>query len=194
MTIDLTTWYYTLSTIAQALAAVLGLGAVFVTLRLQSIGNDIRKYKTIALEILQLNKTSIPPNEEAKLVRDHLKSVLEGYDQYAKERDWGTNLDKIRFRSEPQGNPNLKEFVSRTWKNLDKYVEQRDDMVELVKWPGIMTLLAICVSLVLLAFTDWIHMTSFVKVLLLSEITLAVFSLWSIARASWKLLTAFEMF
>lgn len=190
---DITTWYYTLSTIAQTLAAVLGLGTVFVTLRLQSIGNDIRKYKTIALDILHLNEDSVPQNEEAKLIRDNLKSVLSNYDQYAKERNWCTNLDKIRFRNEPQGNPNLKEFVSRIWSNLDKYLEQRDDMVKLVKWPGIMTLLTICISLILLAFTDLIYVTS-LKALLFFETALAIFSLWSIARASWKLLTAVGMF
>ncbi len=46
------TWYYTLSTISQTLAAILALAAVFAVLRLESLRKNIDDYKGRALKIL----------------------------------------------------------------------------------------------------------------------------------------------
>jgi hypothetical protein len=186
---DLITWYYTLSTIAQTLAAVLGIGAVFVTLRLQSVANSIEKYREMAYEILLLDEDSTPRDESAKSVRDTLKTIVENYADYGSKPKWGTDLGGIRVRYN-QGNINLREFVSRIWNDLDRYIEQRDKMITLVKWPGVSTFSAIIISLLLLASTDWWAMNLWGTMALLLEIVLTIFSLLSTARASWKLLGA----
>jgi hypothetical protein len=50
------TWYYTLSTIAQTLAAVFGLAAVFITLGLESLNKNLAEYKKVAHRIIQIQK------------------------------------------------------------------------------------------------------------------------------------------
>lgn len=50
------TWYYTLSTISQTLAAILALAAVFAILRLESLKKNIDNYKRRALMLLNVKE------------------------------------------------------------------------------------------------------------------------------------------
>ena len=74
---DNTAWYYTLSTASQTLAALLGVSAVFVVLRLEGISRNINKYKLQASDILKTIDRYVDPskNLEKESSRGVIKST-----------------------------------------------------------------------------------------------------------------------
>ena len=67
------TWYYTLSTISQTLAAILGLGAVFIVLRMQGLNKNIAEYRAMALNIIRSRKENIRNYE---MPSDEIEDIL----------------------------------------------------------------------------------------------------------------------
>ena len=80
------------------------------------------------------------------------------------------------------------DFVYDTLENLDSFISQKDDVIKMVKLPGIIASLAIALSLSFLAFTN-----QTMDPMTLWLITgLALFGFLSIVRASWKIIDAIK--
>lgn len=191
------TWYYTLSTISQTLAAILGLAAVFVVLRLQGLIKNISDYRGRAIDILRVKERhiqsyNIPQSITIKEILEDLREIDRKYEtEYSCNSGIGDDLSKLSTRYEPNKGLSEQDFLKDTLKNLDSFVSQRDDVVKLVKWPGIVVSLAIAISILLLGLTDW-DINNSLTILLLCTVIFALFGIWSIIRACWKILFAIK--
>ena len=146
---EINTWYYTLSTISQTLAAILGLAAVFVVLRLQGLIKNISDYKGRATDILKVKERhiqayKIPQSVSIKEILDDLREIDSEYEtEYSRNAGIVDNLSKLSERYEPNKELHHQNFLKDTLKSLDSFVSQRDDVVKLIKWPGVIVSLAI---------------------------------------------------
>lgn len=190
------TWYYTLSTISQTMAALFGLGAVFTTLRLEGISKNITDYKGRAVNILKIRDTHtgipvIPNNDETKVILNKLKEFEKDYNsKYSQNFGIKTDLDILSNNLEPYKNLGRIDLIKDTRYNLDLFIEQKDKMVKMVKVPGIITTITIAASVILLPVKDILRSDLLSWVFVSVVILFSVFSIYSLVRASWKLLNS----
>lgn len=188
------TWYYTLSTISQTLAAILALGAVFVVLRLQSLNKNIAEYKTVALNIIRARIKH--KNHRAKLdeMSDILKEIREFKNLYIDDElrsDAGILHDIGSWANTYAvfGHKDDIDFVNNTVDRLDFFVSQRDDVIKMIKWPGIFMSSSVILAILFLGVSNYLKYPA----VILWFITLfSVFSFYSTVRASWKILDAIK--
>jgi len=191
------TWYYTLSTISQTLAAILGLAAVLVVLRLQGLIKNISDYRERALDILIKRKKYIKPyiipeNISLKMILYDLDEASEKIKIYSDGNpDFVRELTQLSLDYEPNKKLDYQKFIWDTQVKLNMFVSQRDDVVRLIAWPAIFIFVAIALSIILLGITDFVINNS-LKFLMPFDILLAVFGIWSIIRACWKILFALK--
>lgn len=188
-----TTWYYTLSTISQTLAAILGVIAVFVVLRLDGLTKNITDYRYRALRILRVKTRYIKEyrpaeNETDKILLD-LREFNENYrNKYRNEQNILMAMLDLSHNYD-LGQLNDISFVDNTYTNLNNFIDQRDEVVRYVKLPGILGVLTIGISLTLLTLADAIP--TWAKLYLLIAVLLS--ALWSVGRAfynSWNIIRA----
>ena len=188
------TWYYTLSTIAQTLAAILALAAVFVVLRLESLNKNINDYRGRALKILRAKEKHLSSEKKSwdtiKIILEELREFKQNYlTKYGMNSGISHDIAGLSNSYENLAQVNDMEFVEDALKNLNSFVSQRDDVVKLVKWPGIIISLAIAASILLLSLTDLAIVNT--RTLLIMA-AFALFGIWSIIRACWKILDAIK--
>src|SRR3990167_4253069 len=165
------TWYYTLSTISQTLAAILGLGAVFIVLRMQGLNKNIAEYRAMALNIIRSRKENIRnyemPSDEIEDILKELRDFKEHY----RDGDFRGNAGILQAMNiwaqtySDHGYRNDTDFLNDVVDRLNFFVSQRDDVIRMIKWPGIFM---------------WIIVVS------------SSFSFYSTIRASWKILDAIK--
>ena len=191
---EVNTWYYTLSTISQTLAAVLGLAVIFTVLRLESLTRNTNDYKGRAIKLLRVKESHLDSERKSW---DTIESILKELREFAQNyeekyrRNAGVNEEVNRLAVSYENLERMGDvaFVKDTLKNLESFISQRDGLVRLVKLPGIATLVTIATSILLLSLSDWV--SSNLSMILL--VILALLSLWSVARASWKILVAIKI-
>lgn len=202
---EVQTWYYTLSTIAQTLAAVLAFAAVFLILRLECLGKNIEKYRDFAKEILTIKGKYNPGYGVPEDVNNPVAKILEGlqefldeYELYEMKEDLSdaqyeaaTEIASLAAREGQDGGYMGLYFISNVREKLDSYFEQRIKVVEFVKQPGILAVITIISSITLLGATDHIPCEYRVCLLFL-VVTLAAWSIVSTAKAAWKTLDAIK--
>ena len=127
-------WYYTLSTIAQTLAAVLGLAVVFATIRLQNITEKLKKYMERAYRIIKIidkhqsdkiKSGSIIERSASGLLKDLKEIEKNYYEKY--EINSGIKADIENFAKSIESNlyiDNLS-FLKDAVGYLDIYRKQR---------------------------------------------------------------------
>lgn len=192
------TWYYTLSTISQTLAGILGLAAVFVVLRLQGLIKNISGYKGRAIDILKIKEKhislyQIPQNLTVNNILENLREIESKYEtEYSTISGIVADLSALSNKYEPNKELGHKGFLKDTLRNLDSFVSQRDDVVKLVKWPGIIVSLGIAISIFLLSLADWAINNSLL-LLLLFIVLFSLFGIWSVIRACWKIILAIKL-
>lgn len=193
---EASTWYYTLSTISQTLAAILALAAVFANLRLESLRKNIDDYKSRSLKILGVKEKHLNSGKKSgdttKSILDDLREFSQNYvTKYDNNSGIKQDIGKLYASYEPFMQISNADFIVDTLNNLNSFVSQRDGVVKLIKWPGIITSLVIAVSIILLSLSDWSINHSLI-LLLLFMAALALISVWSIIRACWKILFAIK--
>ena len=195
-------WFYTLSTISQTLAAILGLAAVFVVLRLQGLVKNINDYKSRAVDILRVMeryiKTFKIQQNVGKLLKDlrNFNVIYKKSDKYyegdeSMNRGITDSITKLSDRYEPYKGLNHRDFFEDTLNNLDNFVSQRDDVIKLIRLPGIIASSTIIISILNLGLTDWL--THYSTILLLLNVVLSLISILFIVRACWKIIFAIKI-
>ena len=185
------TWYYTLSTISQTLAAILGLAAVFVVLRLQSLIKNIADYRDRALKILKVKARHIRGYDVSDKI-DHIYNDIKEFslNYMHNYRNNGGILNDIRNLASGYDRVLYDDldFVINTFENLDSFLDQKRGVIKLVKWPGILMALSIAYAIILLSLSDYLNSVY----VLWFAVAFALFSFWSALRASWKILDAIK--
>jgi hypothetical protein len=191
-------WYYTLSTIAQTLAAILGLAAVFVTLRSQNIIKVLEEYKKGAYLVVKLKEEHIdkPPKilkiyqRSASGLFKELQEIEKNYkDKYDINPGMKSGIAALARKFEPDINFNNISFLNDSANNLFIYVDRRREIINSVKWPGVFTAGTIIYTILLLSFTNVVanfHYLKFKFFVLAVVCSIIIFIL--IIIFSWKLL------
>lgn len=199
--IEINTWYYTLSTIAQTLAAILGVAAVFATLRLQGIVENINLYKMRAWGVLRKKEEHIESYAVPVVTKRGAKKILEEISElssnwetkYKENGGLKSDIPSLSRAYEPNLNLTSQAFLQDIESNLDSYIEQRDKMIQFLVVPGTVTAITILVDVVLLSSPSWVQLSNSVNSgLFIFTCLLFVYSVIVIVRASWKLLGAVE--
>lgn len=153
MTPDYNYWYYTLSTVAQTLASMLGLIGVFVVLKLTGVIRDIIDYRERGKNLLRAENEHLGAQHDVGSTAD-LEAILTALNKTAKTYQEGENpnIDHAvsRFVSmyEPMRGHSNSQFIKDTADNLCRLMAQHRSILDLVKPPAIFsgTTIALCVA------------------------------------------------
>jgi len=188
------TWYYTLSTISQALAAILGLAAVFVVLRLQLLIKNVSDYRSRGIDILSKKKKNfrdyiVPVNLSTNLIINDLEEIQDNFSaKYSHNSGFVAGVSMLSMNYEPNKKMDILDFVANTSGELCKYVEQRDETINLIKWPGITVSTTISLSVLCLSLTDILISWQIFVIL----VSFFLYSMWKIISSCWKILVNFK--
>lgn len=189
-------WYYTLSTIAQTLAAILGLAVVFATIRLQNIVEELKGYKRIAHYIAEKIHEHISINYDKRIAGitasglcDVLNKIEKHYPaQYKGNSGIESGLTDLAQTFYPNLRLDNLKFIEDTTYHLGFYIKQRNNLMKTIKWPGIISAGTIIYTILLLSISKLLYCD---KVFATQLFTLAVFlstlSILLIINASWNL-------
>jgi len=190
---DINTLYYTLSTISQTLASIVALAAVFIILILEILIRNINDYKSRAINILKRKNeytkdivdftNTLEVLKEIKKINESIPSL------YEKNVGMENAMDDLASRYETITKIKGKEFIQITYNNLDVFIEQRDQIINLIKYPGILTVSVIGISILFLSMADFIKNNTDIACILFFIVPLTLFTLYSLTRALWKILT-----
>ena len=185
------TWYYTLSTISQTLAAIMGLGAVFLVLQLENTAKQINDYRGRAVDILMIIARHISEYKfdikaSISTIQSDMNIIAKDYlAKYASNSS--VSLDVLRFARmyEPAKQLSTPEFVDETNHNLSRFISDRNRLRGLIVGPGIFTSLTIGFVLGLLGLSDVLRKYDW---LLAIAVLLALLSIFLVISNSWKIL------
>lgn len=178
-------WYYTLSTIAQTLAALLGLIAIFVVLRLQGLIKNVSDYRYRAFNILKVAERYLDDyfleDPSVEWILEDLRAFVDRYSNKERINDYlilGIRDLSTKYNFDQADDI---DFLYDTVGNLSEFLRERDEVIDHVKLPGMLGGLTIGISIILLSITD--KVTSYMQPLL---IVIVLLTIWSIAMAIWK--------
>lgn len=187
------TWYYTLTTISQTLAAILGLAAVFAVIRLENLSKQLKKYrdrgyhaiKIIGKHLKRKNSTS----GSARGVYEELKNIEENWERHKENSGIEPDIEGITKKYEPNLDLNALEFIKDSKYYLGVYIKQREATFKKIKLTGIVSSATIIYSIFLLSISklfwcDRIYATQLFTIAVL----FSIFSIILIIDAAWKLL------
>ncbi len=193
MEINSNTWYYTLSTIAQTLAAILALAAVFIVLRLQGILKNINDYKERAHYIFDVVKRHQPSYDVVSSDREvlcELQKLSKNWKTFgALNSGISTDIANLVIFYEQYRTPNAQEFINDTRRNLDSFIEQKYKLINLIKVPALFTSITITTAIFFLTFTNELK---YQNCLLGAAFIFVFLSIFLTLRAAWLILLAIE--
>lgn len=193
------TWYYTLSTIAQTLAAVFGLAAVFITLGLESLNKKLVEYKKVAHRIIQIQEKHIGDFEASKIINrtasgvyKDLREIVNKYeydDKYHKNSGMISDIAELAKFYEPNLKQDNLSFLKNIEDNLRECISKRNDLLESIKLPGIVTFSTIIYVIFLLSMSNIFYCNNIlVKLLFFLATLFTVTSILLVVTTSWKLI------
>lgn len=196
MTLDPNTWYFSLSALAQTLAALLGLSGIFVALKLEHIVKEIDYYKRRGATILKIHK---PENDDERLAFDAakiLKGLREFQANYMDDPVAMRHLQHAHHKYEPTMRASSERairFLEDTIYFLEDYLRQKATILHLIKFPAVTTIAGIVLSFMLLSWSEFFTVLfRNPRFVLIAAIVLGILGIISIARTSYRLLWSVE--
>lgn len=193
---DPNTWYFALSALAQVLAAVLGLTAIFVAVKLEHITKQVDYYKRRGASILKW--------ESKKEADDHisfdahyiLKKLHTFSRKHREDEALILHLEKTLKRYDPilHVTPDRAiRFMDDTMYSLQDNLKQKRDVIRSIIIPSIVTMIAIFASLILLGLTDYFMVHSSMNLeALMVVILIGIVGMYLIAVSSYRILWSIE--
>ncbi|MDP3770611.1 MAG: hypothetical protein Q8R40_06820 [bacterium] len=193
---DPNTWYFALSALAQVLAAVLGLTAIFVAVKLEHITKQIDYYKRRGASILKW--------ESKKEADDHisfdahyiLRKLHAFSHKHREDEALIPHLEKTLKRYDPTLRVTPERairFMDDTIYSLQDNIKQKRDVIRSIILPSIVTMIAIFASLILLGLTDYFLANFSADVEILMVVTLmGIVGIYLIAVSSYRILWSIE--
>ena len=185
------TWYYTLSTIAQTLAAILGLAVIFATIRLQNIIEKLKDYKDKAYYISKKIEKGKAVERSASGLYKNLKRINKEWKEKYKEKfEVKESIRLFSKKSEPDLNLRPLDFIKYVKNYLGIYINERKNLFNLIKRSGIVSSVTIIYVIFLLSISELIFYldVKIIAFLFILAVILSILSIFLIGRTSWKLL------
>jgi len=202
------TWYYTLSTIVQALASIFGLGGTFLVFKLQTLEKELREYREKSIRIMSYIEKKPERDYDSKSLIDISKLFLsriitldldeENLDLL---QDYGYvrkiwEISDVSFQFEGDSTYELKQrtlfFIEQKAKEFDIKVQYRLKLYKLALITGIILSTIMILALFMLSnsfyFSNkflgysegyWINfITIFACIGIISVIVTAFYAIW----------------
>ncbi|MFA6306244.1 MAG: hypothetical protein WCV70_00250 [Patescibacteria group bacterium] len=170
-------WFYTLSTSAQVLAALVGLFAVFVVYKLQGLSSSLEDVRNITVKILShfsLNTTDFTKYSEEMLGVKSDRELILVFNKILEVRD--KEPDKLGIKSYPIKSNLFQEkyynLNNETKTYYEKKVELKEDIYKRLKESLIFGFILISVCILELSFTN--YLVNF-KVLFFTSIAIVLY-------------------
>lgn len=192
-------WYYTLSTIPQTLAAMITLAATFIIFKLTSIKNTIRedlkiaKWFLLAIDaeyygsrIMRMSKRAIAHDFSEQSEKMYCKMIKEGLERKEWSLLWNEFSDVIdgshrSFASHPE---KIMLFLTEKAASLEKNVESGQHIFFYLIWSIFFTVLPIMFSLI---FLPLYALLSGSFLILESAVVLALWGVGYTSYSVWKI-------
>ena len=160
------TWYYTLSTIVQALAAIFALSATFLVFKLQSLDQELRKYRNKAIRsLVYLEGKSETKYDDFTLIdiskkfSSRLENIDDPYPMMGVDYDKFRSLKQLWEKlEEGLGYGNEKSFeiyflalMKQTAQIFNSKVEYRINLYTMALTSGLLLTFVIILSLLMLS-------------------------------------------
>ncbi len=156
---DPNTWYFTLSALAQVLAAILGLNAIFAAVKLEHIIKQIDYYKRRGASIIKWESRKEADKRisfDGRYILKHLEML---WKKHREDPAFIVHLERTMNRYDPslRATPDRAiRFMEDTIYSLEDNLDQKRKVIRRMLPPSLVTMFAIFVSLLMLAFTDYL--------------------------------------
>ena len=144
---DNNTWFYTLSTIAQVMAAIAGLFAVFVVFRTDKLNNHLTEFRAMVVGAVHIDGHQVfqmPDKDLLQKGREYLESEV------AKNESMSFSGELGSFT-----------FGKETLDIFEKLNNGKDDILNKLKWAIVLSLSCISVSIGFLVWSDYLSLYAF---------------------------------
>jgi len=187
------TWYYTLSTIAQTLAAILGLAAVFAAIRLENFSKQLKEYRDRGYCVIKIIdkhlKRGNSTSGSANGVYKELEEIEKNWETYEENSGIKPEIEEIAKRYETSLSLNALEFIKDSRYHLGIYIKQRKGLLNKIKQTGVISSGTIIYAILLLSISKlfWCDRI-FAMQLFTLAIVLSILSIILIIDITWKIL------
>lgn len=190
------TWHFTLSALAQSLAAILGLTTIFVALKLEHIVKEIDYYKRRGASILKVH-----PDKKVShffFTSSHISESLHRLREEHKDNmdPLLPHLAKMHKKYEPSIRVSAERsthFFEDTIFFLDDYRNQKKLILKTIRLPALITISDIVIALFFLAVSDQIFtLVPWNEALLVAVVLWGIMGIVAIAGSSYQILSSVE--
>lgn len=193
---DPNAWYFTLSSLSQVLAGVLGLTAIFVTVKLDYTMRQIDYHKRRGVSVLRIQSVQEAVDGRLHFDASHILRELKAFaHKHREDPAIIPHLEKVmkKYDSALRVTPERAwQFVDDSIYSLDDNLTQKRESIEALKAPSGLSLLAIIFSFILLSFSDFFLATPYAFFALVGVVGIGLLGTMAIAIASYTILRSVE--
>ena len=195
MHIDSSTWNYTLSTLAQVLAAILGLTSIFIALKLEHIVQKIDYHKRRGASILK-GISEEHANELAYFRASYILAQLKTIEEICDGRhDIIEHLQRVLKRYDGAAEiseERARRFLSDTIYALENNIRQKEHVLLRLIMPSLITVSGMVASLVTLGAANILIGSRYDVVLFWSVLLISIIGIIMILIASYNIFRSIE--
>lgn len=193
---DSNTWYFTLSSLAQVLGAVLGLNAIFAAVKLEHIIKQIDYYKRRGASIIKWESRKEADKRisfDGHYILKHLEMIRK---KHGEDPAFIVHLEKTLNRYDPslRATPDRAvRFMEDTIYSLEDNLEQKHKVIHRMIPPSLVTMFAIFAALLMQAYTDFLFANFFANAeLLIMVVMIGILGICLIAISAYHILWSIE--
>ena len=190
------TWYYSLSALAQVLGSILGLNAIFVAVKLEHITKQVEYYKRRGASVIKWESRNEADDHiffDAHYILKKLQTLSK---KHREDPAFVVHLERTlkHYESSLRATPDRAlRFMDDTVYSLKDNLEQKKRVIYSVILPSVITMIAIFISLIMLAFSDYFltYYPAAVE-LLIGVVVIGILGMYLIAVSSYHILWSIE--
>ena len=190
------TWYYSLSALAQVLGGILGLNAIFVAVRLEHIVKQIDYYKRRGASMIKWEgkkEADMRISFDGHYILQKLQLLSK---RHREDPAFIAHLERTLKRYDPslRATPERAiRLMDDTIYSLEDNLEQKKKVIYHIIFPSVITIISIFGSLVMLVFSDYL-LKNFPAAgdLLVGVILIGLMGMYLIAVSSYRILWSIE--
>ena len=189
-------WYFLLSALAQVLGSILGLNAIFVAVKLEHITKQIEYYKRRGASVIKWesrNEADDHISFDAHYILKKLQTISK---KHREDPAFVAHLEKTLKHYDPslRATPDRAlHFMDDTVYSLKDNLEQKKKVIYSVILPSVITMIAIFISLLMLALSDYFFTYYSATVeLLIGVVVIGILGMYLIAVSSYHILWSIE--
>jgi|GEM_PF-6220367 len=157
MSVD--TWYHTLSTISQVLAATIGLYAIFIIFKIEKINEFIEELRSIAINIIASVEThqNINSNPKKPMIDEQTLIIHSNRELMREAKEAIDTAHKIGMSMSYSAEKTSYRNMENIPLTFEREVLKKERVIKSLKFNFILSFITILISIILLIFSDYIY-------------------------------------